>query len=270
MRMELIKVVSSHEVVDFLLEHGVTYDRVVVDHWLEKRWCAGIREVEGIHHYFMLGNCDVAYYTPGIKVLCIHRTPRPWSDEFLEQTKDITHRYPAPEVSEPVAVHEPRTEPEMEPELEREMGPAPEPELNAEQHVAVAIEHLRKAREHLKAAGRSEPRTRSGGLSRARRARSDTPSAGTCWIRCARRPADAGRGRDAARPLHGGLGGRKQGTQGVSPASETGPRRSLRAQFPFGTACVPPVGQAGGRDTSGLRLRETRRWQTSGTGSARF
>jgi len=46
-------------------------------------WSNEVELVPGIHHYFMLGQGDVGYYTPIMESLFIHDRPRPWSNPPL-------------------------------------------------------------------------------------------------------------------------------------------------------------------------------------------
>ncbi len=42
---------------------------------------------DGIHLHFMVGNCDVAYYTPIMKVLFILDKPRLWDENLLNKAE---------------------------------------------------------------------------------------------------------------------------------------------------------------------------------------
>ena len=51
----------------------------------------GYRRVakDGIHHYFMVGDTDVAYYTPRMQTLHINKHPRRWAAESLMKTREL-------------------------------------------------------------------------------------------------------------------------------------------------------------------------------------
>ena len=68
---------------DALADRDLKWDRLIIDIHAP----GTLDEKCGIHEYFMVGDCDIAYYTPIMKTLHIHAEPRPWSQQFLASTR---------------------------------------------------------------------------------------------------------------------------------------------------------------------------------------
>lgn len=89
--------VLPHEIRRTLMGRGIRFDRVLSDILDSHRYdytIGGRVLAEGIFHYFMSGDADVACYTPRLRSLIIHPQPRVWARSFLEKAKDISDRYP--------------------------------------------------------------------------------------------------------------------------------------------------------------------------------
>lgn len=70
--------------LELLAANGIQFDRAIHhppsnELYGEKR----ISKHTGFHIYFMMGECDVAYYTPAMQSLLIHEKPRQWGAETL-------------------------------------------------------------------------------------------------------------------------------------------------------------------------------------------
>lgn len=74
---------------------GIKWDRVLADRMMVQRWDyqngTHVAQQPGIHEYFMLGDGDVAYWTPLIQALHINNYTRRWAEISLQKT--ITLEY---------------------------------------------------------------------------------------------------------------------------------------------------------------------------------
>lgn len=70
---------------DALLKTGIIFNNVLCP------LINGNQYRRGVHHYFMLGNSDVAYWTEGLNSLIIHDTPRFWGESILQDAKAKEH-----------------------------------------------------------------------------------------------------------------------------------------------------------------------------------
>lgn len=75
---------SFFETEAYLKKKGIKWDRKVRDAIRTPRYFGGEDITPGVHVYYMLGDCDVAYFTPLLGTLFIHKTPRRWAKEMLE------------------------------------------------------------------------------------------------------------------------------------------------------------------------------------------
>lgn len=90
---KLIANCSETEAHEWLELFHIEWDRVCVD-WMTERkyhYAHGWQTVrkDGIHRYFMKGDCDVAYYTPMMQTLHINAVPRRWAPESLMRTRNV-------------------------------------------------------------------------------------------------------------------------------------------------------------------------------------
>jgi hypothetical protein len=86
---ELLRCFSEEEAIGYLAERGIKWARLVVDVSRSMDRHGRVIEQEGIHHYFMRGNSDVAYVTPALNSMRIHATPRPWAEYGYYRVKTL-------------------------------------------------------------------------------------------------------------------------------------------------------------------------------------
>jgi len=87
---EVVRVPSLSAAKEHLAKIGIRYDRIISDSVRSTDWYSGREKVtEGVHWYFMLGDCDVAYFTPLMSVLFVQDSPRKWCAEFVNAAREI-------------------------------------------------------------------------------------------------------------------------------------------------------------------------------------
>ena len=83
MKTELFTDVQLSDAVNLMEDRDLRWDRMIID----IHDPGTLDEKCGIHEYFMVGDCDIAYFTPITGTLRIHAKPRPWSPQFLASTR---------------------------------------------------------------------------------------------------------------------------------------------------------------------------------------
>lgn len=83
MKSELLANLHRADAIDAMADRDLKWDRLIID----IHDPGTLNEKCGIHEYFMVGDCDIAYFTPIMGTLRIHEKPRPWSREFLASTR---------------------------------------------------------------------------------------------------------------------------------------------------------------------------------------
>lgn len=83
MKTELLPNVTLSDAIDAMADRDLKWDRMIID----IHDPGTLDECCGIHEYFMVGDYDIAYFTPTMNTLRINEKPRPWSREFLASTR---------------------------------------------------------------------------------------------------------------------------------------------------------------------------------------
>lgn len=71
-------VLSLGRATEILQEKNLAFEEIVIDAIPSRNWYTGRPTLSpGIHHYFVMGGFEIAYYTPMMDTLFIFGTPRP-------------------------------------------------------------------------------------------------------------------------------------------------------------------------------------------------
>jgi hypothetical protein len=76
---------------------GFQFDRVLVPqgHREQSQYCPQHTiAYDLLHWHFMVGDADIAYWTPIMNTLAILDAPRPWAQKFLANTREAWNSKP--------------------------------------------------------------------------------------------------------------------------------------------------------------------------------